>query len=574
MVSIRIYKKETTCQSVIAPEFQMICGQNGSLGTGAYGTTQYSTTQYSTTQYSTVQCVLCKGMLPAEDGDDVFMSHLRHQHRVFANQLLLLSASYLDEEAIKKTTDYITSLISGKTVAHSVHDHLEPSEDDPDVIIIDDLPENIENKVEPITNIDVGNEEVVITDTPEESFDVADIENDLLCEDDPSDSDHTNLKPSNTQQDCDGDSPSKTRDVRLDGRSEETIIRGNPVYVENDHSYTKNCSAKLYDSLISKFGPLSPQPKWKKVKKEANLKTQNNEETRHQRKGGSKKTKIKLSEAELKASVLQYKCKRKEEKKKKKASSHDQHGGLISEAEVKKSPDENSDSLYAKSVTMKEELRRTKREIQMEYCLEECGPNKTFTSEYSKNYHLRTKHSLMRTFLCTQCPRKFKQQFELEIHLEKKHKPKPKSCPFCSYYHENASYVASHIKGTHEDHPVTCAVCGEVKKNKQTLKKHQRVHKKVECPECGIELNQWTLKQHLVAKHGNEEFKSVTCDYCGKGFASKHGLRDHRMIHEDARPFPCRFENCDFSSKTSGNRKKHEIGKHGAGKRTLKKTVS
>ena len=94
------------------------------------------------------------------------------------------------------------------------------------------------------------------------------------------------------------------------------------------------------------------------------------------------------------------------------------------------------------------------------------------------------------------------------------------------------------------------------------------------CPECGIELNQWTLKQHLVAKHGNEEFKSVTCDYCGKGFASKHGLRDHRMIHEDARPFPCRFENCDFSSKTSGNRKKHEIGKHGAGKRTLKKTVS
>ena len=42
-----------------------------------------------------------------------------------------------------------------------------------------------------MTNIDVGNEEIVITDTPKESLDVANIEDDLPSEDDPSESNPT-----------------------------------------------------------------------------------------------------------------------------------------------------------------------------------------------------------------------------------------------------------------------------------------------------------------------------------------------------------------------------------------------
>ena len=64
-------------------------------------------------------------MLPAQHGDDVFSP-----------------PPSLDEEGIKKTTDYITSLTSGKAVVNSRHDKLELTEDDPDVIIFDDLPEN------------------------------------------------------------------------------------------------------------------------------------------------------------------------------------------------------------------------------------------------------------------------------------------------------------------------------------------------------------------------------------------------------------------------------------------------
>ena len=44
-----------------------------------------------------------------------------------------------------------------------------------------------------MTNIDVGNEEIVITDTPKESLDIANIEDDLRCEDDPFESNPTKL---------------------------------------------------------------------------------------------------------------------------------------------------------------------------------------------------------------------------------------------------------------------------------------------------------------------------------------------------------------------------------------------
>ena len=44
-----------------------------------------------------------------------------------------------------------------------------------------------------MTNIDVRNEEIVITNTPEESLDVANIEDDLPCEDDRFESNPTKL---------------------------------------------------------------------------------------------------------------------------------------------------------------------------------------------------------------------------------------------------------------------------------------------------------------------------------------------------------------------------------------------
>ena len=55
-----------------------------------------------------VHCVLCRGILPAEK-DGVFLSHMRDQHRVYVNQNLLYSASFLDDQGIQKTTEFINT---------------------------------------------------------------------------------------------------------------------------------------------------------------------------------------------------------------------------------------------------------------------------------------------------------------------------------------------------------------------------------------------------------------------------------------------------------------------------------
>ena len=63
--------------------------------------------------------------------------------------------------------------------------------------------------------------------------------------------------------------------------------------------------------------------------------------------------------------------------------------------------------------------------------------------------------------------------------------------------------------------------------------------------------------------HGREDLWKHICSICGKGYVTLTKLKEHRVIHNDARPFPCRFEDCYFASKSGGNRKKHEVTKHG-----------
>ena len=215
----------------------------------------------------------------------------------------------------------------------------------------------------------------------------------------------------------------------------------------------------------------------------------------------------------------------------------------------------------------KEERRRAKREIQMEYCREECGEKKTFKSESLLLNHLKQRHGLDRTVLCSLCPRRFKNKDLLEHHLQIKHKERPRACSFCDYYNDNPLLTLEHVRRQHSIDPVTCQVCGEVKRNKYILKNHRRdFHARSVCTICGLKMKKDNLKQHMVAKHDNKDLTKFNCDVCGKGFAIRDKMKEHRAIHEDLRPFPCRFDGCDFASKSSGNRRKHEIGKHKAEK--------
>ena len=68
---------------------------------------------------------------------------------------------------------------------------------------------------------------------------------------------------------------------------------------------------------------------------------------------------------------------------------------------------------------------------------------------------------------------------------------------------------------------------------------------------------------HMKTMHTKDSEKKYQCDECGKGFVELGKYEAHKMsVHMKERPFVCRF-GCGAASSDKGNRKKHEITKHG-----------
>merc|ERR1712062_357896 len=156
---------------------------------------------------------------------------------------------------------------------------------------------------------------------------------------------------------------------------------------------------------------------------------------------------------------------------------------------------------------------------------------------------------------------------KLEIHRRLKHTVKSHICDICGKYFSKVDYTVQHKKTVHllNQESQTCDICGKVFRSRIHFKKHkERTHaEKQQCPVCGIKIRPSAINDQLASVHGYKDLQKNICDICGKGFYSAGKLREHRLIHGDVRPFPCRFEGCDFASKLSGNRNKHEVNKHG-----------
>jgi len=195
-----------------------------------------------------------------------------------------------------------------------------------------------------------------------------------------------------------------------------------------------------------------------------------------------------------------------------------------------------------------------------------CNCGISFDSEKSRTKHLNLYHS---KYKCTECPLTFRNKFLLQDHIlnpRDKHDPDYNSteCATCGETFETYVNLKAHKKSKHGiGNEKPCPICGEMIVNK---KKHfRKCHFNLfECSICGKVVK--NIVNHTLTVHGSEEDKRFKCHICGKGFILKDKLVSHLAIHSDARPYVCKF-NCGFRSKTLGNLKKHESGKH-----TLNKT--
>ena len=195
-----------------------------------------------------------------------------------------------------------------------------------------------------------------------------------------------------------------------------------------------------------------------------------------------------------------------------------------------------------------------------------CGCDKLFESKSAMLSHIRVE--LRGHKQCEYCAKSFKKEKFYQKHLLKSHPNNrygkqshgSNICEECGTSYKSKHYAREHFKLSHNKDNFVCDICCEQIQGYGRFKRHQkRAHREAQvCKECNKSFK--NVYQHMKVSHTEDKDKKYQCNTCGKGFVDKTRLKEHVVIHDTARPFPCKY--CQFSSKTKHNRDLHENQVH------------
>ena len=202
--------------------------------------------------------------------------------------------------------------------------------------------------------------------------------------------------------------------------------------------------------------------------------------------------------------------------------------------------------------------------VNCETCIEEGKPKKIYKNRSHLQNHFTNWHDFG-TYLCDTCGESFELKGQLRNHNNAKHSRKSQSkggaCPHCGKVVKNVSGHISEVHGPKKGY--VCPVCARILNTFKQMRDHVRANHNNEgkvfiCHICSKELgNELNLKQHLRRQHyktpAPEDY--VTCNECGKQFATEYRLKSHcKAVHESDPT------NCDICG---GNYKnKYSLSKH------------
>ena len=95
------------------------------------------------------------------------------------------------------------------------------------------------------------------------------------------------------------------------------------------------------------------------------------------------------------------------------------------------------------------------------------------------------------------------------------------------------------------ERPFLCSECGKGFTSAGSLKQHSFRHldeKLFPCPDCP---RSFPTKTDMLSHYDIHKAKprNHICDVCGRGFYKPYLLKQHKMYHNNDRPFACEF--CD-----------------------------
>lgn len=196
---------------------------------------------------------------------------------------------------------------------------------------------------------------------------------------------------------------------------------------------------------------------------------------------------------------------------------------------------------------------------------------------------MKTHHKIQQ-YVCNQCPRKFTQVTQLNLHLTTHTGIREFFCPQCpNKSFKQQSHLLQHMKTHGTDFGYPCSKCDEKFLQLSHLEHHMKMHDtfKYKCEMCPSSFNQEVLLKKHIQRHIDGRYLTCPIVGCNEGFTIKHQLTKHIQMHHASesniakrlsvkRPTTtnngkhnCYFESCDESFNDADSLNDHLKNTHG-----------